>query len=97
MRFMISMNSERSWFWDSQDYEKMQTFTFHPENGSYNNEHLPDYGDRYLFSTEYAQPTKELYNKLEKYIDNYRPGLVDHMKWSEDFNTEFLRNIRRSF
>ena len=34
---------------------------------------------------------------LEKYIDNYRPGLVDHMKWSEDFNTEFLRNIRRSF
>ncbi len=36
-------------------------------------------------------------NKLEKYIDNYRPGLVDHMKWSEDFNTEFLRNIRRSF
>lgn len=23
--------SERSWFWDSQDYEKMQTFTFHPE------------------------------------------------------------------
>ena len=30
---------------------------------------------------------------LEKYIDNYRPGLVDHMKWSEDFNTEFLRNI----
>ena len=34
---------------------------------------------------------------LEKYIDNYRPGLVDHMKWSEDFNTEFLRNIRRRF
>ena len=34
---------------------------------------------------------------LEKYIDNYRPGLVDHMKGSEDFNTEFLRNIRRSF
>ncbi len=47
----------------------MQIFTFHPEKSSYHKEHLPDYGDRYLFSTEYAQPTKELYSKLEKYID----------------------------
>ena len=27
---------------------------------------------------------------LEKYRENYSPGLTDHMKWSEDFNTEFF-------
>ena len=86
-----TFESERSWFWDAQDYEKMQTFTFHPENGSYNNEHLPDYGDRYLFSTEYAQPTKELYNKLEKYIDK---EYVDYEAFEEGKQVVlFLRNL----
>ncbi|MFQ7099655.1 MAG: ABC transporter permease [Lachnospira eligens] len=86
-----TFESERSWFWDAQDYEKMQTFTFHRENGSYNNEHLPDYGDRYLFSTEYAQPTKELYNKLEKYIDK---EYVDYEAFEEGKQVVlFLRNL----
>ena len=86
-----AFESERSWFWDAQDYEKMQTFTFHPENGSYNNEHLPDYGDRYLFSTEYAQPTKELYNKLDKYIDK---EYVDYEAFEEGKQVVlFLRNL----
>lgn len=86
-----AFESERSWFWDAQDYEKMQTFTFHPENGSYNNEHLPDYGDRYLFSTEYAQPTKELYNRLEKYIDK---EYVDYEAFEEGKQVVlFLRNL----
>ena len=83
--------SERSWFWDSQDYEKMQTFTFHPEKSSYHKEHLPDYGDRYLFSTEYAQPTKELYSKLEKYIDK---EYVDYEAFEEGKQVVlFLRNL----
>ena len=83
--------SERSWFWDSQDYEKMQTFTFHPEKSSYHKEHLPDYGDRYLFSTEYAQPTKELYNRLEKYIDK---EYVDYEAFKEGKQVVlFLRNL----
>lgn len=30
---------------------------------------ITDYGYRYIFSTEYVNPTKELYKKLEKYID----------------------------
>ena len=30
---------------------------------------ITDYGYRYIYSTEYVNPTKELYNKLEKYID----------------------------
>lgn len=34
---------------------------------------------------------------LEKYIDNYSPGLVDHMKWSEDFNTEFFKEHKKEF
>ena len=83
--------SERSWFWDSQDYEKMQTFTFHPEKSSYHKEHLPDYGDRYLFSTEYAQPTKELYSKLEKYIDK---EYVDYEAFKEGKQVVlFLRDL----
>ena len=86
-----TFESERSWFWYAQDYEKMQTFTFHPENGSYNNEHLPDYGDRYLFSTEYAQPTKELYSRLEKYIDK---EYVDYEAFEEGKQVVlFLRNL----
>ena len=86
-----TFESERSWFWDAQDYEKMQTFTFHRENGSYNNEHLPDYGDRYLFSTEYAQPTKELYSRLEKYIDK---EYVDYEAFEEGKQVVlFLRNL----
>ena len=83
--------SERSWFWDSQDYEKMQTFTFHPEKSSYHKEHLPDYGDRYLFSTEYVQPTKELYSKLEKYIDK---EYVDYEAFKEGKQVVlFLRDL----
>ena len=86
-----TFESERSWFWDSQDYEKMQTFTFHSDNESYHNEHLPDYGDRYLFSTEYAQPTKELYSKLEKYIDK---EYVDYEAFKEGKQVVlFLRNL----
>ena len=86
-----AFESERSWFWDSQNYEKMQTFTFHSENDSYHNEHLPDYGDRYLFSTEYAQPTKELYNRLEKYIDK---EYVDYEAFKEGKQVVlFLRNL----
>lgn len=64
-----AFESQRTWFWDAQDYNKMQTFTFNPPGIGYNSEHLPDYGDRYMFSTEYTEPTKELYKKLEKYID----------------------------
>lgn len=30
---------------------------------------VTDYGYRYIYSTEYVNPTRELYNKLEKYID----------------------------
>ena len=71
--------------------KKMQTFTFHRENGSYNNEHIPDYGDRYLFSTEYAQPIKELYSRLEKYIDK---EYVDYEAFEEGKQVVlFLRNL----
>lgn len=64
---------------------------FHPEKSSYHKEHLPDYGDRYLFSTEYAQPTKELYSKLEKYIDK---EYVDYEAFKEGKQVVlFLRDL----
>lgn len=34
---------------------------------------------------------------LEKYKDNYSPGLVDHFKWSSDFNTEFFNTHQSEF
>ena len=83
--------SERTWFWDNQDYEKMQTFAFHPVNYHYNKQHIDDYGDRYMFSTEYTEPTKELYSKLEKYIDK---EYVDYEAFKEGKQVVlFLRNL----
>ena len=86
-----AFESERTWFWDKQDYEKMQTFAFHPVNYHYNKQHIDDYGDRYMFSTEYTEPTKELYSKLEKYIDK---EYVDYEAFKEGKQVVlFLRNL----
>ena len=86
-----AFESERTWFWDNQDYEKMQTFAFHPVNYHYNKQHIDDYGDRYMFSTEYTEPTKELYSKLEKYIDK---EYVDYEAFKEGKQVVlFLRNL----
>lgn len=43
--------------------------TISPDNGYGRDTPITDYGYRYIYSTEYVNPTKELYNKLEKYID----------------------------
>ena len=86
-----AFESERTWFWDNQDYEKMQTFAFHPQKYAYNMQHIDDYGDRYLFSTEYTEPTKELYSKLEKYIDK---EYVDYEAFKEGKQVVlFLRDL----
>ena len=86
-----AFESERTWFWDNQDYEKMQTFAFHPVNYHYNKQHIDDYGDRYMFSTEYTESTKELYSKLEKYIDK---EYVDYEAFKEGKQVVlFLRNL----
>lgn len=86
-----AFESERTWVWDNQDYEKMQTFAFHPVNYHYNKQHIDDYGDRYMFSTEYTEPTKELYSKLEKYIDK---EYVDYEAFKEGKQVVlFLRNL----
>lgn len=34
---------------------------------------------------------------LEKYVENYSPGLVDHLKWSNEFNTEFFNKHQDKF
>lgn len=34
---------------------------------------------------------------LDKYAENYSPGLVDHLKWSEDFNTAFFNEHQNEF
>ena len=67
--FVSAFESERTWFWDNQDYHKMGLDTISPDNGYGRDTPITDYGYRYIYSTEYVNPTKELYNKLEKYID----------------------------
>ena len=65
-----AFESERTWFWDNQDYHKMGMDTISPYNSSSARDTpVTDYGYRYIYSTEYVNPTKELYSKLEKYID----------------------------
>ena len=64
-----AFESERTWFWDNQDYHKMGLDTISPDNGYGRDTPITDYGYRYIYSTEYVNPTKELYNKLEEYID----------------------------
>lgn len=61
--------SERKWFWDNQDYHKMGLDMISPDTSESRDTPITDYGYRYIFSTEYVNPTKELYKKLEKYID----------------------------
>ena len=61
--------SERKWFWDNQDYHKMGLDMISPDMSNSRDTPITDYGYRYIFSTEYVNPTKELYKKLEKYID----------------------------
>lgn len=62
--------SERTWFWDNQDFHKMGMDTISPDDYNVTRQSpVTDYGYRYIYSTEYVNPTRELYNKLEKYID----------------------------
>ena len=49
--------------------EEYNLDTISPDNGYGRDTPITDYGYRYIYSTEYVNPTKELYNKLEKYID----------------------------
>lgn len=60
--------SERKWFWDNQDYHKMGLDMISPDMSNSRDTPITDYGYRYIFSTEYVNPTKELYKKLENIL-----------------------------
>ena len=53
-----------------------------------------------VYNGSMTEDEKEFLNQLmplEKYKDNYSPGLVDHFKWSSDFNTEFFNTHQSEF
>lgn len=53
-----------------------------------------------VYDGEMSDEEKAFLNELmplEKYKENYRPGLVDNMKWSSDFNTEFFNAHQKEF
>lgn len=64
--------SERTWYWDNQDYHKMgidKIIAAQKASSIAKTMKDPTYGSRYVFATEYVNPTKELYDIASKYID----------------------------
>lgn len=64
--------SERRWYWDNQDYHKMGIDKIiAAQKASSIAKTMKDttYGSRYLFATEYVNPTKKIYDIASKYID----------------------------
>ena len=66
--------SERSWFWDNQDYTKMGIDKLKDVYTPQSSETVKNpvdfsYADRYLFATEYVNPTQKIYDIASKYID----------------------------
>ena len=64
--------SERTWYWDNQDYHKMgidKIIAAQKASSIARTMKDPTYGSRYVFATEYVNPTKEIYDIASKYID----------------------------
>lgn len=64
--------SERTWYWDNQDYHKMgidKIIAAQRASSIAKTMKDPTYGSWYLFATEYVNPTKKIYDIASKYID----------------------------
>ena len=64
--------SERTWYWDNQDYHKMgidKIIAAQKASSIAKTMKAPIYGSRYVFATEYVNPTKKIYDIASKYID----------------------------
>lgn len=64
--------SERTWYWDNQDYHKMgidKIIAAQKASSIAKTMKDPTYGSRYVFATEYVNPTKKIYDIASKYID----------------------------
>lgn len=63
-----SFETSRRWSWEKMDYKKLGVERLYqfvaPDEGK-----KKDYGSRYVFATDYVEPSKELYKRLSKYID----------------------------
>ena len=64
--------SERTWYWENQDYHKMgidKIIAAQRASSIAKTMKDPTYGSRYVFATEYVNPTKKIYDIASKYID----------------------------
>lgn len=64
--------SERTWYWDNQDYHKMgidKIIAAQKASSIAKTMKAPTYGSWYVFATEYVNPTKKIYDIASKYID----------------------------
>lgn len=64
--------SERTWYWDNQDYHKMgidKIIAAQKASSIAKTIKAPTYGSWYVFATEYVNPTKKIYDIASKYID----------------------------
>ena len=64
--------SERTWYWDNQDYHKMgidKIIAAQRASSIAKTMKDPTYGSRYVFATEYVNPTMKIYDIASKYID----------------------------
>jgi len=64
--------SERTWYWDNQDYHKMgidKIIAAQKASSIAKTMKDPTYGSRYVFATEYVNQTKKIYDIASKYID----------------------------
>ena len=72
--------SERTWYWDNQDYHKMgidKIIAAQKASSIAKTMKDPTYGSRYVFATEYVNPTKKIYDIASKYIDKYNINYDD--------------------
>lgn len=63
-----AFETSRRWTWEGMDYKKLDVVHLYeyiaPDKGK-----NKTYGSRYVFATDYVEPSRELYERLEKYID----------------------------
>lgn len=63
---LSAFETERMWRWEGMSFEKMGMDRIGSAGSGISSS---QYKNRYLFATEYVEPTEELYKRLSKYMD----------------------------
>jgi hypothetical protein len=63
--------TERNWKWDSMDYDQMGLRRYYSKS----NQQYTGKTSKYLYATEYVEPTREKYDLISSYLD---PSQIDY-------------------